>query len=88
MQVLLAPSFYALFDWELVKISESVATSDKGEEHRADIVLEVPLLNSKFRVIMTIILSSRDEPHGSSPSQNPACGFPAQGSSIQAFASP
>ena len=55
MQVLLTPSFYALFDWASVKISESVATGAKGEEHRADIVLEVPLSNSKFQVIMTII---------------------------------
>ena len=36
-----------------MKISESVATGSKGQERRADIVLEVPLLNSKFRVTMT-----------------------------------
>ena len=59
MQVVLAPSFYTLFDWTLVKISESTATGAKGQERRADIVLEVPLLHSKSRVIITIILEHK-----------------------------
>ena len=59
LQVLLRPSFYVIFDWSLLKISESITTGAKGEERRADIVLEVPLLNSKFRVIITIILEHK-----------------------------
>ena len=59
MKIVLVPSFYSLFDWALLKIRESVATGTKGEERRADIVLEVPLLNTKYRVIITIILEHK-----------------------------
>ena len=59
MQVVLPPSFYAFFDWARLKIRESVATGAKGEERRADIVIEVPLSHTKFRVIITIILEHK-----------------------------
>ena len=59
MRVLLDPSFYAIFDWALLKIHESVSTGAKGEERRADIVVEVPMLNKKFHVIITIILEHK-----------------------------
>ena len=59
MQVLLAPSFYAPFNWARLKISESVATGARGEERRADIVIEVPLSHTKYRVVVTIILEHK-----------------------------
>ena len=59
MQVLLMPSLYSIFNWPLVKIRESVATGAKGKERRADIVIEVPLLNSNFHIIITIILEHK-----------------------------
>ena len=59
MQVLLMPSFYAVFNWAAMKITESVATGAKGKERRADIVLEVPFLNSEFSITITVILEHK-----------------------------
>ena len=59
MKVVLDPRFYALFNWALLKIHESVTTGARGEERRADIVIEVPLLNKKFPVIFTIVLEHK-----------------------------
>ena len=59
MEIILQPKLYAIFNWALMKISESVSTGTKGAERRADIVLEVPLLNEKHSVIITIILEHK-----------------------------
>ena len=59
MKVILAHRFYALFNWALLKIHESVSTGSKGEERRADIVVEVPMLNENFNVMITIILEHK-----------------------------
>ena len=59
MKVVLTPRFYAIFNWALLKIHESVSTGSKGEERRADIVVEVPMLNKNFNVIITIILEHK-----------------------------
>ncbi len=59
LQVLLSPSFYTIFNWPALQITESTAAGRKGQERRADIVLEVPLWPSKARVIITIILEHK-----------------------------
>ena len=59
MKIALNPRHFALFNWALLKIHESVTTGSRGEERRADIVIEVPLLDKKFPVIFTIILEHK-----------------------------
>ena len=59
MKIVLNPRHFALFNWALLKIHESVTTGSRGEERRADIVIEVPLLNKKFPVIFTVILEHK-----------------------------
>ena len=48
---------YARFNWPRMKMRESVTTG--GKERRADIVVEVPVKSSQYKVIITIILEHK-----------------------------